>query len=161
MPAWATANSVIASGEAIDRRVATFCRKQQENCGDQSSRVTDADPPDKIDDGKAPAHRLIDAPQSDAVENEVRNCQEQQLEQQERNRKANEPAHRRLALQDDGADFVGDRAESQLRPDHGMRPVNRCVLVASFFVHCVRFKSATEAQRHREHQRKTITAHIV
>ena len=50
--------------------------------------------------------------------------QQQQLEQRERNRKPDEPADRRLALQHDRADFVRDGAKRQLCANDRMRRVN-------------------------------------
>src|SRR5207244_2635896 len=54
-------------GEAIDR-CAPLLSEQQEDCRDQSSRMADPDPPDKVDDRESPTDWLIDAPKTDAIE---------------------------------------------------------------------------------------------
>ena len=51
----------------------------------------------------------------------LRDRQQHQLEEDERDRKADEPPERRLALQDDRADLVGDRRKGQPRRDDRMR----------------------------------------
>ena len=43
-------------GEAVDR-LAPFLPQQQQNRRDQRARMSDADPPDKIDDVESPGHR--------------------------------------------------------------------------------------------------------
>ena len=45
--------------------------EQQKNRGDQRSGVANTDPPDKVDDGEAPANRNIDAPDASALEEEI------------------------------------------------------------------------------------------
>ena len=70
--------------------------------------MADADPPDEVQDIQSPADRNVDAPQTNPFEQKLRDRQQQQLEKHKRDRKANEPADRRLALQDDRADLVRD-----------------------------------------------------
>ena len=53
-------------GKTIDRS-APLLIQQEENRGDQRSRVADTDPPDKVDDREAPADGDVDAPNSDAL----------------------------------------------------------------------------------------------
>ncbi len=51
-------------------RVSPALFEQQQDCGDQRASVTDADPPDEVDNGEAPGHRLRDAPNSNAFQKE-------------------------------------------------------------------------------------------
>ena len=87
--------------------------------------MADADPPDEIQNVHSPGNGNVDTPFTNADEDELRDRQHHQLEQRKRNREADEPGNRRLALQNDRADLVGDRAEGQLSPHERMRRVNR------------------------------------
>ena len=86
--------------------------------------MTNSDPPDKVNNRESPSNRLINSPETNAVEKQIRDRQEQQLKDCKRDRKADEPANRRLALQNDRADLVGDRAKGQLSTRDRMRRVN-------------------------------------
>ena len=57
-------------GEAVDRR-APFLVQQQQDRRDQRAGVADADPPDEVDDREAPGHRHVDAPDADALEQQI------------------------------------------------------------------------------------------
>src|SRR5438128_1990394 len=94
--------------------------------------MANADPPDKVDDRESPTDGNIDSPETDTVEKQVRDRQQQQLKQRERNRKADEPADRRLALQYDRADLVSDRTKGQLGAHDRMRRVNRQLAIVVF-----------------------------
>ena len=69
-PAQATANSVIASAKRLIE-VRHSWRKQQQDRRDQRAGVADADPPDEVDDGEAPGDRDVDAPDADALDEQV------------------------------------------------------------------------------------------
>ena len=60
--------------KAIDRS-SPLLSEQQEDCRDQSSRVANPNPPNKVNDCESPTDRLIDAPQTDAIEKQIRDCQ--------------------------------------------------------------------------------------
>src|SRR6185503_1403046 len=87
--------------------------------------VTDSDPPDEVENVDAPRDGNVDAPESDTDEDEVRHREQHQLEESERDCKAEEPRQRRLALQDDRADLVGHRCKGQPRIDDGRRRMHR------------------------------------
>ena len=53
-------------GEAVDRGAPVLPQQQQDR-GDQRAGMADADPPDEVDDGEAPADRNVDAPDADAL----------------------------------------------------------------------------------------------
>src|SRR5262249_59195556 len=69
--------------------------------------MADSDPPYKIDNGESPGYRDVDAPDADALEEKIRNGSEQHHHDCEREGEADQPAARRLAGEDDGADLVG------------------------------------------------------
>ena len=70
IPAQATANSVMASAKRL-MELRHGCRNNSKNGGDQRAGVADTDPPDEIDDGKAPADGNIDAPNAHADDKQV------------------------------------------------------------------------------------------
>ena len=75
--------------EAVDAGP-PFLVHQQENGGDKGAGVADTNPPDKIDDGKAPRGRDADAPDADAIK-EDGNGDIENEEEQERGCKPHEP----------------------------------------------------------------------
>ena len=97
--------------------------------------MADTNPPDEVQNVQAPTDGNIHAPQTDALEEHVRDREQHQLEQSKRDGKADEPPDRRLALQHDRADLVGDRAKGQLSPYDRMRRVNRRMKLVVSFVH--------------------------
>src|SRR5205814_5921345 len=103
---------------------APLLSQQQQNRRNQSARVADADPPDKVQDVQSPADRNVDAPKTDPFEQKLCDRQQQQLEKHKRDRKTDKPAQRRRALQDDRADLVRDGSKRQLWANDGMRRVN-------------------------------------
>ena len=87
-------------GEAVDRG-APVLSEQQEDRGDERAGVANADPPDEVDDGEGPADRDVDSPDAHAAGEEPRDRDEEQLEEPERQRKADEPPDRGLLLEDE------------------------------------------------------------
>src|SRR5579862_430149 len=81
------------------------------------SRVTDSNPPDKVDDGEAPAHRFVDTPDADAREEKIGHRPEKHHQQAEGHGQSHKPEQRRAARQDDRTDLVGDRRERVPRLD--------------------------------------------
>src|SRR5579871_235392 len=75
--------------------------------------MANADPPHEVDDRKAPADRNVDAPDADALEEQVGQGEQQHHRHQEADPKADEPSCRGRPRQYDRADFVGDRAERE------------------------------------------------
>src|SRR5258706_10917140 len=73
--------------------------------------MANTNPPDKIDDRKAPAHWLINAPQANAHPDEVANTVKQHHHQNERQGKPQIPAARGLTRQHDSADMIRDGGE--------------------------------------------------
>ena len=63
-------------GKAVDG-VAPALPQQQKNGGNQRAGVADTDPPDKIDDGEAPADGDRDAPNADALEEQITDGKQQ------------------------------------------------------------------------------------
>jgi len=94
-------------GEAVDRGAPRLVQQQQDG-GDQRAGMADPDPPDEVDDGEAPRHGDIDAPNPNAGGEEIGDGVEQQHHQGERQPEAEEPTPRRSAGEHDGADLVGD-----------------------------------------------------
>src|SRR4029078_5366614 len=103
--------------KSIDRR-SPLLTKQEKNRGNQCARVTDSDPPNKVEDVDAPRDRNVHAPKADTYKNQVDDRQQHQLEKRKGNRKAKEPRQRSSALQNNRADLVGNRCERQTRIDN-------------------------------------------
>ena len=108
-------------GEAVDRRAPLLLQQQQDR-RDQRAGVADADPPDEVDDREAPGDRDVDAPDADALDEQIGD-----RDHAAASTSANatpKPSHqptRRLARQHDRADLVGDRAERVAGRDHWRR----------------------------------------
>ncbi len=109
-------------GEPVDRG-SPLLPHQQKNRGDQSAGVTDSDPPDKIDDGKAPRDRDVDPPDPGALEQQVPDGPKEDHHQAESDTENQKPAEGRLPGQDDPADLVGDRAVGVVALQDGRRPL--------------------------------------
>ena len=87
-------------GEAVDRRAPVLLEEQQDR-GDERAGVADADPPDEVDDREAPADGDVDAPDADALEEQVRDRHEQHHVSMNADAEAEEPAQRLPPRQDD------------------------------------------------------------
>ena len=85
--------------------------QQEEDGGNQSSGVSDSDPPDEVDDGESPADGDIYAPDSNPANEEIADGVEQAHGDQEGEAESNEPSVGCGASEHDGADFVRDRGE--------------------------------------------------
>lgn len=70
--------------------------------------MANANPPNEINDVEGPTYGYVVAPDADPSKQKVGYGQQQQLNKYERNREANEPPKRSLALQDKRTDLVGD-----------------------------------------------------
>ena len=57
-------------GEPVDRGPPLLAQQQQDG-RDQRAGVADADPPDEVDDREAPADRHVDAPDADALDEQL------------------------------------------------------------------------------------------
>src|SRR5271170_8080325 len=90
-------------------RCAPLLIEQKENGGNQSSGVADTDPPDEVDDRKAPADGNVDAPDADALHDQVADGDVQHAKNAEGKKETRVPAERSGPRQNDRADFVGDR----------------------------------------------------
>ena len=66
-PAHATANKRHRLGKAVDRSPPVLLEQEQDR-RDQRPGMADPDPPDEIDDRKAPHHRDVDSPDSDPAQ---------------------------------------------------------------------------------------------
>src|SRR5271167_569831 len=77
-------------GETIDRS-APLLIQEIKNGGDQRSGVTDTDPPDEIDDGEAPANGNVDAPNSDAFDDQPADGHVQHHHETDGQRESREP----------------------------------------------------------------------
>ena len=70
-------------GEAVDRRPPLLVQQQQDG-RDQRAGVADADPPHEVGDGEAPGHRDVDAPDADALDEQVDDDADEDQQQQRR-----------------------------------------------------------------------------
>ncbi|OPZ06824.1 MAG: hypothetical protein BWZ08_02192 [candidate division BRC1 bacterium ADurb.BinA292] len=105
-------------GEAIDG-IAPGLLHQEQDCGDQRAGVTDADPPDEIDDGEAPGDRHIDAPDADAADENPGDRGEEEHHQEEAKAESQPPEARGRAGDDDAGDMVGHRGGGDARAQQG------------------------------------------
>src|SRR6202161_3383432 len=96
--------------EAVDG-VAPRLVEQKQNSRNQRAGVADTDPPDEVNDRESPADRDVQSPDTDALKQKVGNADQQPLQNQEEDRKPENPANGRRPTQDDSADLVGDRRE--------------------------------------------------
>src|SRR5262249_12524818 len=105
--------------------------EEQQDCRDQRAGVADADPPDEVDDRKAPADRDVDAPDPRALDEQPRDREEEHRHDAERDDETDEPAGAKPRPQHGGSDLVSDRAERlALTDDLGSPPCDagrRCV----------------------------------
>ena len=97
-------------GETVDR-IAPLLTEQKQDGGDERPGMTDADPPDEVDNGEAPSDRDGHAPDADSFEEEVSDGEQHHHGEHEADAESDEPAVRGGAGQHDGADLFGDRAE--------------------------------------------------
>ena len=93
-------------GEPVDRRP-PLLPEEEEDRGDQRPGVADADPPDEVDDVEAPADGDVDAPDADALHEEVRHGVQEHEKEEERDREAEDPPPRCL-VENRRRDLVGD-----------------------------------------------------
>ena len=84
--------------------------EQKQNRRDQRSRVADADPPDEIDDVKAPAYGNIDAPDTDAFVEKPSKAHEQHLKDGKHHSEADKPTLGRWS-KNHRVDLFADRVE--------------------------------------------------
>src|SRR2546422_842701 len=100
-------------------RITPRLPQKQKNCRNQSAGVTDSNPPHEVDDGEAPPHWDIHAPNAYAPHEQIADGVQHHHRDQERDAEAEEPSHRRRTRQHDGTDLVGDRSEGMPGLDHG------------------------------------------
>src|SRR5712691_6194419 len=74
--------------------------------------MANANPPDKVDNGKAPGHWNVDAPDTNAHGQQIGHGTEQDHDQEKGQPKANPPPQWRATAERNGADFIGDRGVS-------------------------------------------------
>ena len=103
-------------GEAADG-VAPALLEQQQDGRDQRAGVADADPPDEVDDGKAPGNRLGDGPDAGALEEQPGKGDHQHGGPAAGQREKGKPAQRRVRRKHNARDLLGDRPEGLARPD--------------------------------------------
>ena len=107
-------------GEPVDGS-APLLPQQQQNGGNQRAGVTNSDPPDEIDDRKAPADRDIDAPDAHALHQQVRHAIKfSSINRAERDGEAENPARGRAASQHNRADLVRYRSKRMPRLNNRM-----------------------------------------
>ena len=90
--------------------------------------VADADPPNEIDDGEAPANGYIDAPNTRALHDQVADRKQHHHRERETNGEAHDPTHGRGTRQHNGADLVGYCGKSVSRLD------DRCASAECLFL---------------------------
>ena len=108
-------------GEPVDR-ISPALLKEQQDGGDQGSGMADTDPPDEIDDRKAPGYRLGDSPNSSALKKEPRNRDHQNAGNRTRNNESAEPAQGRVRREHDAGDLLRNRFESMSRRNDPLFP---------------------------------------
>src|SRR5581483_231685 len=81
--------------------------------------MADTDPPDEVDNGEAPSDRDGDAPDADALQEQIPDGKQHHHGRHEAETEPDEPSVRRRAGQHDGADLFRDRAESVPGLDNG------------------------------------------
>src|SRR5215470_14213641 len=79
--------------------------------------MANTDPPHKVDDGEAPAGGDIDAPNTCAPEKQVADGGVQDAEQHGRHAEDHEPENRRMLLQHNATDAVGDSTHIMTGPE--------------------------------------------
>ena len=77
-------------GEAVDRRPPVLLEQQQDR-RDQRAGVADADPPDEVDDVERPADRDVVAPDADALQEQVADRHQQEVQEQEPDQRRDDP----------------------------------------------------------------------
>ena len=108
--------------ETVDR-VAPGLPQQRQNGGDQRPGVADTDPPDEVDDGKAPPDGDVDTPDPDAFQKKVAEDPGQHIQHAEHDQEAEDPSQRNRALQHNVRDLLGDGGESVAGRDDRHSPV--------------------------------------
>src|SRR6185295_16441835 len=116
---------------------APLLAQHQQDRGYQRAGVTDADPPNEVEDVHAPGYRLIHSPKTDAHKKQLRDRQQQQLEKDERDRKTDKPPDRRASLQHDRTNLVRYGCKRQPRSDYRRRRVVYRTLVVWLVRHFV------------------------
>src|SRR5258708_8268755 len=86
--------------------------------------MTNADPPQEIDDGKSPTDRDVDAPDAHALDDEPADGDGQHAHEAEGNQKSNIPSERSRARENDRADLVRDRPIGIPRSNHRGQPAD-------------------------------------
>src|SRR5579871_5223027 len=99
-------------GKSVDR-VAPLLAHEEQDRGNQSSRMADTDPPNEVDDVEGPTGRNVIAPDSDSLVNEPTDRRHEQVHEDERNTDHDVP---RLfvapLIEDDVTDLRVDRRVS-------------------------------------------------
>src|SRR4051812_13216601 len=96
--------------------------------------MADTDPPDKIDDGKAPRDRHIDAPDTDAAHEQVGDRNHQHHREKKSDGEAGQPTPTGALGQDNGADFLRDRGKGMAWCDERRTVVNTLIVFGSHYV---------------------------
>ena len=102
---------------------------KQQNGGNEGSRVSNTDPPNKINNWERPPDRLVCSPNANTLCNEPDDGDQQHLHHHERNSKAKEPMKRRLFLQRQITDLVSNSRERMVALDH-----RRMKFLLKFFI---------------------------
>ena len=87
---------------------APFLQEEEENCRNESARMADPDPPDEIDDGKAPGDGNVHPPDADSTNEQISHREEEQHDETERERETGPPGLGLHAGQHDRANGLGD-----------------------------------------------------
>jgi len=78
--------------------------------------VADADPPNEVDNGKAPRHRLRNAPDADAFQEQPGHGHHQHGRPRAGHAEDGKPAQRRARREHDTRDLLSDRPEGLALP---------------------------------------------
>ena len=112
-------------GEAADRH-APLLPEQQQDRRDQRPGMADADPPDEVDDVKAPADGDVDAPQPDALEQNEGEGEQEHLHHAEGDQEPEQPPGLESRTQDGARDLRRDRPEGMPGSDDVVFALGPC-----------------------------------
>ena len=105
-------------GEAVNRS-APFLVQQQQDCRNKSTRVADTDPPYEIHNREAPRDRDVNAPNSDAANEQPSDRKVEQHEQHEGDAETAEPAEPKWPLEHGATDIRRDRFAAEAGLNEG------------------------------------------
>ena len=117
--------------KAVDG-LAPCLMQKEENRRNQSARMPDSDPPDKVDDRESPRDGYVDAPYADAAIQQPHDREQQDQRPGEDRTEDDDPFNRRMRRQHERADLLRDPVRAGIWALCGRRVNSNCILVT----HC-------------------------